>query len=168
MNQIVFNNEKVTPSKVVYFNPQTQNISSKENEAITSILHTVDENTKFKSKISLLVEDEKIIGIGLGLDIIKGAQESAVFSDFVKFDGEIKNLRHNLRINDELIQESSLEDISFQDIIRTIKENISLQNTNIIMLGINKGASLYEECDLFMGDVYFNDEILAEACWEAV
>ncbi len=168
MNQIVFNNEKVTPSKVIYFNPQTQNVSSKENEAITSILHTVDENTKFKSKISLLVENDQIIGIGLGLDIIKSNDESAVFSDFVKFDGDIENLRHDLRINDELIQQSSLEDISFQDIIKIIKENVSLRNTNIIMLGVNKGASLYEECDLFMGDVYFNDEILAEACWEAV
>jgi 2-keto-4-pentenoate hydratase/2-oxohepta-3-ene-1,7-dioic acid hydratase in catechol pathway len=201
-NQIIFNNEKITPSKVICMgknyvedikelNDKIQEpmvLFNKPNSAITNILNFISEDTRFESEICFLIKDENIVGIGLGLDLTKGIIQkklkkaglpwerakgfdgSAVFSDFVPFNGDITKLRYQLSVNDELQQEANYDLMIYKpnEILEEIKSFMTLEDGDIIMSGTPRGTTTYEECDLFRGTVYCKDDVLLEACWEAV
>lgn len=179
MNQIIFNDEKITPSKVIGITPDTKTIYNKPNSTVTTILNILSEDNRLKSRICFLIKDEKIAGVGLGLDLknagiswesSKEFENSSVFSDFVSFDGDVSKLRHELLINDELQQEANYDLMVYkpEQMIEDIKAVMPLEDGDIIMSSTPKDVSAYEECDLFTSTVYCGDEILVEACWEAI
>lgn len=180
MNQIVLNNKKITPSKVICINPDTKKIYTKPNTTIGTILNVIEEDNRGKSRICFLIKDEKIAGIGLALDIkykanswedSKDLDNSTIFSDFVSFDADFTKLKHELSINDELKQKSSYDTMidKPEQLLEDIKNSsTTLNDGDIIMINTLKGVSIFEECDLFMGTIYCDDEILVEACWEAI
>lgn len=87
MNTINFNNQKITPSKVICIGrnyvehiqelgnetPDQMVIFNKPNSAITNQLHFFKEDTRFEGEICLLMQNNQIAGIGFGLDLTHAA-----------------------------------------------------------------------------------------------
>ena len=85
MNHIKFDNEKVTPSKVVCVGrnyvehihelgneiPSSMVLFNKPNSAITNKLAYFDEKCRFEGEICFLIQKGTIAGIGFGLDLTR-------------------------------------------------------------------------------------------------
>ena len=90
MNSIIFNNSKITPSKVVCVGrnyvehikelgneiPKNMVLFLKPNSAISNQLKHVSEDNHYEGEISFLIMDKKIAGVGFGLDLTKRELQS--------------------------------------------------------------------------------------------
>jgi 2-keto-4-pentenoate hydratase/2-oxohepta-3-ene-1,7-dioic acid hydratase in catechol pathway len=163
------NNE--TPDSMVLFN--------KPNSAITDTLYYIQEDCRFEGEICFLIKDKKIDGIGFGLDLTKadiqnkmkskglpwerakGFDKSAVFSQFVKFDGDIKTVEMKLFINDILSQYATYDLMIYKPhkILSEIDSFMSLEDGDIIMSGTPKGVAIYKKDDIFVGEIYVDGKL---------
>lgn len=202
MNTVQFEDKVIVPSKVVCVGrnyvehiaelgnevPTNMVIFSKPNSAICDNLFFISEDTRFEGEICFLIENEKISGIGFGLDLTraniqnelkkkglpweraKAFNKSAVLSEFVVFDGDIKNIRMQLFINEELIQEGGYEHMMYkpEDMILEINSFMKLESGDIIMSGTPKGVRTYKLGDVFVGKVYEGDKLLVEVTWKVL
>jgi len=85
MKQIKYNNQLITPSKIVCIGrnyvehikelnnetPDTMVIFNKPNSALTDTLKYFTPDTRFEGEICFLIEDGQISGIGFGLDLTR-------------------------------------------------------------------------------------------------
>ena len=85
MKQIQFNNQPITPSKVICIGrnyvehieelgnetPDSMVVFNKPNSAISDTLYFISEDTRFEGEICFLIENSQIAGIGFGLDLTK-------------------------------------------------------------------------------------------------
>ena len=199
MKTVNYNNEKITPSKVVCIGrnyvehikelnnetPDTMIVFNKSNSSISDTLLYFTSDTRFEGEICFLIKDNKIDGVGFGLDLTKANiqnklkknghpweraksfDNSAVLGDFVKFSGDITKLRLELFINDKLIQFASYDLMIYkpQYMIEEILSFMSLEDGDIIMSGTPKGVGTYKLNDKFVGKIYHNDELLVESTW---
>ena len=165
--------------------PDTMVVFNKPNSAITNTLQYFTPDTRFEGEICFLIEDKKIAGIGFGLDLTKANIQnkikekgwpwerakafdgSAVFSEFVKFDGKITDLKLELYINDTLIQYATYDLMIYkpQQMLEEIQTFMSLENGDIIMSGTPKGVGTYNKDDLFIGKIYEKDKLIVEQNW---
>ncbi len=201
MNQIVFYNQKVTPSKVICIgrnyvehieelgNEISSNmvIFNKPNSAISNELKYFDAKCRFEGELCLLIQDNKIAGLGVGLDLThadiqndlkarklpweraKAFDGSAVLSEFIPFDGEIKDVSFELFINDKLTQKANYDLMIYKpsEMIDEISSFISFENNDIIMTGTPKGVGTYKSGDIFMIRLYGKGKLLLEQEWLA-
>jgi len=164
------NNE--TPDSMVLFN--------KPNSAVTNSLVYFDESTRFEGEICFLIKDKKIEGIGFGLDLThadiqnkmkqkglpweraKAFDNSAVFSQFVKFSGDIRTLEMKLFVNNTLAQHATYDLMIYkpQKILEEIESFMSLEDGDIIMSGTPKGVATYKKGDVFIGEIYIDDSLV--------
>ena len=170
------NNE--TPDSMVVFN--------KANSAICDDLYFINEDTRFEGEICFLIKDKQIKGIGFGLDLTdakiqnkmkqkglpweraKSFNKSAVLGNFVAFDGNIEDIRMELYINGQLIQEATYDLMIYKpkEMLEEIDSFMTLEDGDIIMSGTPKGVGYYQVGDVFHGKVYENDKLLVETVWE--
>jgi len=166
------NNE--TPDSMVVFN--------KPNSAISDRLYYFDAYTRFEGEICFLIIDKKITGVGFGLDLTKANiqnkmkekglpwerakafDKSAVFSDFVDFNGDITKLSMKLYINGNLVQGANYELMIYkpESMLKEIESFMSLEDNDIIMSGTPKGVSTYNISDEFLGQIYYDKKLLVE------
>lgn len=169
------NNE--TPDSMVVFN--------KSNNAISNDLYFISEDTRFEGEICFLIKDKKIDGIGFGLDLTKANlqnklkqkglpweraksfNKSAVFSEFIKFNGDIKNIKMHLFINNNLIQEATYDLMIYKpdEMLKEIDSFISLEDNDIIMSGTPKGVGTYNINDKFEANIFYNNELILKKTW---
>ncbi len=162
-------------------------IFNKPNSALSNRLYYFTEDTRFEAEISLLIENNQIAGIGLGLDLTyadtqnylkskglpweraKAFDNSAVMSRFIPLDGDIEDIRFELYINSELRQfaDYSLMIYKPKAIIEEIASFMSLEDGDIIMTGTPKGVGNYQKGDIFEGKLYLKDEQILEVEWIA-
>ncbi len=85
MNTIHYENETITPSKVICVGrnyvahikelnnetPDSMVLFNKPNSAISDRLYYIQEDCRFEGEICFLIKDKKIEGIGFGLDLTK-------------------------------------------------------------------------------------------------
>ena len=167
------------PSQMVLFN--------KPNSAITSELYYFNDEHRFECELCYLVKKETIVGVGLGLDITnKAAQEyakqkglpwerakafdnSAVFSNFIHFSGNLEDLSFKLFINGKLQQEANYELMIHkpQAILDEIKTFINIEDGDIIMSGTPKGVGGYKISDRFEATLFCKDKEILKAEWVA-
>ncbi len=200
MKTINYNNNKITPSKVVCIGrnyvehikelnnetPDSMVVFNKPNSAISDTLYYVSEDTRFEGEICFMIKDKQIDAIGFGLDLTKADiqnkmkqkglpweraksfNNSAVLSDFVKFDGDIKDIKMELYINDKLIQEATYDLMIYKpnEMIKEIDNFMSLEDGDIVMSGTPKGVGTYKQNDIFIGKVFLNEILLLESKWE--
>ncbi|NKQ41552.1 MAG: fumarylacetoacetate hydrolase family protein [Sulfurovum sp.] len=90
MNKVIFENQNLTPSKVVCIGrnyvdhieelgndmPDNMVIFNKANSAITDQLRYFGDQCRFEGEICLLIQKGKIAGIGLGLDLTRADIQS--------------------------------------------------------------------------------------------
>jgi len=165
--------------------PDTMVVFNKPNSAITNTLQYFTPDTRFEGEICFLIEDKKIAGIGFGLDLTKANIQnkikekgwpwerakafdgSAVFSEFVKFDGKITDLKLELYINDTLIQYATYDLMIYkpQQMLEEIQTFMSLEDGDIIMSGTPKGVGTYNKDDLFIGKVFEKGKLIVEQHW---
>jgi 2-keto-4-pentenoate hydratase/2-oxohepta-3-ene-1,7-dioic acid hydratase in catechol pathway len=165
--------------------PDTMIIFNKSNSAITNKLKFFTADTRFEGEICFLIKNSQIEGIGFGLDLTKAKIQnkmkakgwpweraksfdgSAVFSKFVKFRGDIKDIRMELFINDILVQFATYDLMIYEpkDIIEEIQTFMNIHDGDIIMSGTPKGVSTYNLNDKFIGKIYCKNNLLLESSW---
>lgn len=165
--------------------PQNMVVFNKPNSAISKYLYYYSEDTRFEGEICFLIENKQIAGVGFGLDLTKadmqnylkskglpwerakGFDGSAVLGEFVPFRGNIKKLRFELYINDELRQEANYDLMIYKPyvMINEIDDFMSLEDGDIIMSGTPKGVANYKAGDIFRALIYNGDKLLVESLW---
>ena len=165
--------------------PDTMVIFNKSNSAITNELHFFTSDTRFEGEICFLMKNSTIDAVGFGLDLTKAKiqnklkekgwpweraksfDKSAVFGAFVKLNDDVKTLRLELFINDELRQEANYDLMIYKpkEMIKEINSFMSLDDGDIIMSGTPKGVATYKKDDKFVGKIYSNKKLLVESSW---
>lgn len=166
------NNE--IPSSMVVFN--------KPNSSITNELQFFSPDTRFEGEICFLMKNKKIEGIGFGLDLTKadiqnhlkqkglpwerakGFNNAAVLSQFVPFEGNVKHLRFELYLNDQLQQFANYDLMIYkpQQMIEEILTFMDIEDGDIIMTGTPKGVATYAKGDRFVAKIFCKDEVILE------
>lgn len=199
MNTVIFNHQKFTPSKVICIGrnyvehiielnnevPSSMVVFNKPNSAISDFLHFISDDTRFEGEICFLIIENKITGIGFGLDLTKadlqnhlkskglpwerakGFDGSCVLGKFVTLTDPLESLHMTLHINDKLIQEATYDlmiykPLAMMDEIRTF---MSFEDGDIIMSGTPKGVNTYAVGDTFVGQIYSDEKLLVESRW---
>lgn len=199
MNYVKYNDLTIIPSKIVCIGrnyvehihelcnevPSSMVVFNKPNSAITDVLHFVSPDTRFEGEICFLMMNDKIAGIGFGLDLTKADiqnnlkskglpweraksfDNSAVFGDFISLDVPLKSLRMTLHINGILTQEATFELMIYKplEMIQEIKSFMSFEDGDIIMSGTPKGVNTYKTGDTFVGQIYSDERLLVENSW---
>jgi len=174
------NNE--TPDDMVFF--------IKPNSSITDKLIFPQGNNSchYEAEISLLIEENKVSAVAFGLDLTlrevqsklktkglpweraKAFDNSAVFSKFVSFNGDISKLEVELYINGELKQKG---DVSLminkpKEIISEAQTFLSFDDGDILMTGTPKGVGEFVSGDEFIGKILYDGEVLVEERFKAL
>ncbi len=160
-------------------------IFNKANSAISDTIKYFSEDTRYEGEICFLIQENKIDAVGFGLDLTKANEQnylkekglpwersksfngSAVFSEFVKLEDDISEIRLELFINDNLIQYGNYDLMIYkpEQIIQEIKTFMSLENGDIIMSGTPKGSGTYKIGDKFEGKIYIKDKMILSSFW---
>jgi len=158
----------------------------KPNSAITSEIctHAVDA-IHYEAEISLIIENNQFKAAGIGLDLTKrevqstlkakslpwerakAFDKSAVFSEFVRIPEGIETLRLVLSINDEIIQQANYDLMIYKpaQIVQAVQAFMSFENGDILMTGTPKGVGKVNQGDVFVGQLYDNDQLLVSQSW---
>ncbi len=168
------NNE--TPDEPVFFFKPNSSISGE------MIFPKGNQSCHYEAEISFIIEENKITAVGFGLDLTlreiqsklkkkglpweraKCFHNSAVFSDFVSFNGDTSNLEVELYINNELKQKGgvSLMITKPQEIIDELLTFSSFEDGDILMTGTPKGVGQFNIGDIFVGKILYNDKVIVE------
>jgi 2-keto-4-pentenoate hydratase/2-oxohepta-3-ene-1,7-dioic acid hydratase in catechol pathway len=160
----------------------------KPNSAISNDLctHQQDE-IHYEGEITFLIQSGELHAVGFGLDLTKreiqsqlktkglpwerakAFDRSSVFSEFVRFNGKIENLRMELYINGNLIQQAGYDLMLNKPhrLLDEIKTFLSLEDGDLIMTGTPKGVGKVNSGDTFSGKIFEKDHLLVEANWIA-
>jgi 2-keto-4-pentenoate hydratase/2-oxohepta-3-ene-1,7-dioic acid hydratase in catechol pathway len=159
----------------------------KPNSSISSdIYFNENDAIHFEGEISFLVQSGKLFGVGFGLDLTKrevqsklkanglpwerakSFDKSAVFSEFVGFDGRILDLRMELYINGSLVQSAGCDSMLNKPnrLLSEISSFLSLEDGDLMMTGTPKGVGTIQVGDTFSGKIFENDKLIAEGYWE--
>jgi len=165
------------PSSMVVFN--------KPNSAISDTLFYFSEHCRFEGEICFLIQNNKIEGLGFGLDLThadiqnhlkskglpweraKAFDASAVLSDFIPYDVNVETLVMKLTINDVLVQFATYDLMMYKPdvMLSEIQNFMTFEDNDIIMTGTPKGVGTYKRGDRFLGQIFSNDTLLLEKEW---
>ena len=196
MQSVTFDNRRVVPSKVVCVGrnyvehikelnnetPDTMVLFNKPNSAITDELRYIQDDCRFEGEICFLIEEQKIAGLGFGLDLTKADTQnkmkakglpwerakafdgSAVLSRFVRFDGDITTLEMRLYLNDKLQQHATYDLMIYKpdEILSEILSFMSLEDGDIIMSGTPKGVTVYQKGDQLKAEIYLDGDLVLD------
>jgi len=158
----------------------------KPNSSISSdIYFNENDAIHFEGEISFLVRSGKLFGVGFGLDLTKrevqselkakglpwerakSFDKSAVFSEFVSFDGSILGLSMELYINGSLVQKAGYDLMLNKPnrILNEINSFVSLEDGDLIMTGTPKGVGAVQVGDTFLGKIFEDENLIVEGSW---
>lgn len=163
-----------TPDEMVFF--------IKPNSAISdSLVFPKGHNScHYEAEISFLIEENKISAVAFGLDLTlrevqsklkakglpweraKAFDKSAVFSDFVSFDGDLSKLEVELLINDNIVQKGGVPLMINKpfEIIDEFKTFASFEDGDILMTGTPKGVGEFKIGDVFEGKIVYDNKVI--------
>ena len=142
--------------------PKQPVIFIKPNSSIShDIFSSTDDLIHYESEISFLIISNKIAGVGFGMDLTKREIQSdlkskglpwerakafdgaAVFSEFVTFEGNVRDLRMELSINGSLVQHGGYDLMLNKpdEILHEALGFLSFEDGDIIMTGTPKAVS---------------------------
>jgi len=166
--------------------PSQPVIFLKPNSAISAEIHAGGEDEiHFEGEISFMVIAGQLAAVGFGLDLTKrniqfklkekglpwerskAFDGSAIFSEFVTFDGEMAGLRLELYINDHLVQEGGYDLMMNkpESILTEIKSFLSFEDGDLIMTGTPKGVGPINTGDTVNGKIFAAENLLVEGSW---
>ena len=166
--------------------PDQPVIFIKPNSAIAKDIH-FDKHSliHFEGEITFLVSSGKLKGVGFGLDLTKRELQSklrskglpwerakafdgaAVFSDFVSFHGDIKTLRMELYINDDLVQSGGYDLMlnKPESLLNEVKGFSSFEDGDLLMTGTPKGVGPIRVGDHFIGKIFEDKRLVVAGSW---
>jgi len=166
--------------------PEQPVIFSKHNSSISEVVRFQPGHViHYEGEISFIVHDGKIAGVGFGLDLTmrdvqqqmqknglpwdraKSFDGAALFSDFVRFDGDLSTLQLELSINGELKQQGSYELMINKPefLLEEIGSFMTLQDNDILMTGTPKGVGPINPGDELYGCIKQDGKLLVENRW---
>lgn len=169
--------------------PEQMVIFVKPNSAICSEIESgSDAELHYEGELSFVIKGGEIGAVGFGLDLTKralqstlkkaglpwerakGFDKSAVFSEFVSFNGKIEDLSLQLFINNILIQQANVALMinKPEQIIAEVSAFMSIDDGDILMTGTPKGVGPLLRGDLFTGRIYDGEQLLIEKHWQAL
>ena len=197
MQSIVFNNKNISPSKIVcvgrnYLNhikelnnetPEDPVLFIKPNSAISEVLAIDSARTlHYETELCLLIESQKIVGIGLGLDLTdrnlqsklkqkglpwekaKSFDGAAVFSAFIplKNINDLADLSFKLMINGCIKQHGVYEHMLHKPefLVQYIQTYFSLNDHDIVMTGTPEGVGEVKLNDVFELSLYLKEKVV--------
>jgi len=199
MKTVIYNSTPITPSKIICIGrnyvehiselnndmPTSMVIFNKPNSAITDRLFYINDSCHFEAEISFVINDGKIAGVALGLDLTnrqmqsflkekglpweraKSFDNSAVFSHFHPLSERDKQLWFELYINNTLVQQGSEELMIYkpEEILLEVQSFMTIFEGDILMTGTPKGVGPYKKGDIFSGKLYSKSNCLIDVTW---
>jgi 2-keto-4-pentenoate hydratase/2-oxohepta-3-ene-1,7-dioic acid hydratase in catechol pathway len=127
----------------------------------------------------------KLAAVGFGLDLTrreiqsrlkkkghpwersKGFDGSAVFSNFISFNGEIDELEMELSINGKPVQHGGCDLMLYKPerILREASSFLTFEDGDLLMSGTPKGVGPVITGDEFTGRIFVKDKLLLEKTW---
>ncbi|HIC12764.1 MAG TPA: FAA hydrolase family protein [Sulfurimonas sp.] len=158
MQQINFNNKKVTPSKIICIGrnyvkhikelnnetPDSMVVFNKTNSALSSELYYINENTRFEGEICFLIQNKKIAGIGFGLDLTDAKVQKKMKEKGLPWE-RAKSFDKSAVLSDFIEFEGNIEDIRMELFLNT---KLIQEATYDLM--IYKPNEMLKEIDSFM------------------
>jgi len=168
--------------------PENMVLFNKPNSAISDKLYYFNEYTRFEGEICFLIQNKQISAIGFGFDLTKkdiqeylkqkglpwerakAFDNSAVFSEFVKFKGDLSTIEMKLYMNNKLQQHATYELMIYKpnEILKEILTFMDLEDGDIIMSGTPKGVSFYNKTDKFKSEIYLNNKLILQKEWKVL
>lgn len=169
--------------------PDDMTVFMKPNSAISQTLNAVHiEPLHFEAELCFLIKDKKINALAIGLDLTKrGLQSnlkshglpwerckafdgSALFSDFVAFDGAVDRLNFSLDIDGKKQQVGNVDLMIYKPdtILSELQKFLTLCDGDIIMTGTPAGVGVVKAGQEFVGKLYNGDELLVSHMWQSV
>jgi 2-keto-4-pentenoate hydratase/2-oxohepta-3-ene-1,7-dioic acid hydratase in catechol pathway len=165
--------------------PENMVLFCKVNSSISEELKFFSNETRFEGEICFLVENNQLSGVGVGLDLTKADIQnylkskglpwerakafdgSAVFSEFVKLEGNIESIEMKLYLNDNLQQHATYELMIYkpQQILDEILSFMSLEDGDIIMTGTPKGVTNYRLKDKIKIELFIDNKLIVDKEW---
>lgn len=199
MNSVSKQGTNVIPSKVVCIGrnyvehieelgnemPTEMVIFFKPNSSISHEFKINDKNSiHYEGEISFLVNANKLVAVGFGLDLTKrdvqsrlkakglpwerakAFKGSALFSEFVSFSN-INNLSLELHVNNKLIQKGGVDLMINRpnELLQEVMSFCDLEDNDILMSGTPKGVGEAKKGDKFSGFIYEKDKLLVKCEW---
>ncbi len=166
------------PSEIALFIKPNSSISDDVKKPAMGLCH-------YEGEITFVIREGKLAGVGFGLDLTlrdiqkklrdeglpwekaKAFDGSAVFSDFVSFDGDILKLGIEFFINGELRQKG---DVSLminkpQEILDDAKRFFTFVDNDLLMTGTPKGVGSFNVGDEFLGRILYGNSVIVEKSW---
>jgi len=158
----------------------------KPNSAISTHVHfSPSELIHYEGEITFLVSDGELKGVGFGLDLTKrelqhdlqakgwpwerakAFDKSAIFSEFVTFGGDIRDLRMEFYINDSLVQFGHYDLMLTKpnQLFEDVKSFLSFEEGDLLMTGTPKGVGPLHVGDIYLGKIFEKEKLLIEASW---
>ncbi|EDM23523.1 fumarylacetoacetate hydrolase family protein [Caminibacter mediatlanticus] len=162
------------PTEPVYF--------IKPNSCISDEIKVVDYSPMhYEGEICFLIENKEIVGVGFGFDMTlreiqtklkkkglpweraKAFKNSAVFSEFVEFNG-FDGLEVEVIKNGKFVQKGGVELMIYKPefLIEDIDKIFGLEDGDIVMSGTPKGVGVVEKGDKFIGRILQKGRVLVE------
>lgn len=169
--------------------PDDMTVFMKPNSAIGNVLNAVHiEPLHYEAELCFLIKDGQYSAVAIGLDLTKRALQfslkqqglpwerskafdgSALFSDFVAFDGTVKDLNFTLDIDGENIQTGNVDLMIYKPdvILSELNKFLSLEDGDIIMTGTPAGVGMVKAGQAFEAKLFNADELLATYKAQAV
>lgn len=170
--------------------PKSMVVFMKPASAISTKLYSyhLEEEIHYESEICFLVKGQKFNQVGFGLDLTKRNLQaelktkglpwerakafdgSALFSDFVSFEGDFEKLNVRLYIDGELIQNGSVSQMIYKPevIFQEINSFSKLNDFDIVMSGTPKGVGIVKRGAKFEGQILYDGKVLISKEWIAL
>jgi len=169
----------VVPDEMVMFFKPNSSVTDQVYASSTELIH-------YEAEISFLISAGDIIAVGFGLDLTKRTLQrqlkdkglpwerakafsgSAVFSEFIPFDGDVSGLRIELFINDQLIQQGGVDLMLHKPdaVLAEAKSFVSFEDGDILMTGTPKGVGEVKTGDSYVGRIFNKEILLIEQQWQ--
>lgn len=170
-------NNKISDQAVFFIKPN----SSISNE----IYSRKSELVHYEGELSFLIKNSELSGVGFGLDLTrrdlqtklkseglpweraKSFDNSAVFSEFVPFNGVLSDLRMELTINGSLVQSGGCDLMLNQpmQLLEEAKTFLSFEEGDLLMCGTPKGVGPVNAGDKFNGKIFERENLIVEHVW---
>lgn len=168
---------EVSQEPVIFLKPNSS-LSNEIHSSKNDVIH-------YEGEITFLISAGQLSGVGFGLDLTKrelqyelkgkgwpwerakAFDNSAVFSEFISFRGNISDLRMEFYINGVLVQVGGYDLMLSKpmQMLNEAKTFLSFEDGDLLMTGTPKGVGPVKSGDKYLGKVYEKEKLIVENSW---
>lgn len=170
--------------------PEELTLFMKPNAAIASALRSrhEGETLHYECEICFLAIGGRFAAVGLGLDLTKRETQgrlrrqglpwercksfagSAVFGEFIRFEGDVGSLELEMKRNGAIVQHGGVADMIYKPdfVLSEIQRNFGLEDGDIVMTGTPSGVGPIAKGDVFEWTLRGERALLESGLWSAI